>query len=505
MAAHDPDAALVQASRRGDAQAFEHLVERHKSLVFAICLAATGDRCDAEDTAQDTFLAAWNTLERLREPEKLRPWLCGIARNLAAKSHRRTRRRRPSAAEAAEPEPMPTPLETLMSRETEAQVRDALLAMPETYREPLVLFYQEERSIRDVASALGLSVDAVKQRLTRGRRILEKGIGEECFCAVVRRAVPSSVFTAGVLAAIGSASSMATAATTESVLNPSLSKGALMTSMKTKFTIAAAVVAASLGGLAWTQVERSSSTDIDSDNDVGHAAAPVAEAPAGARRRFPLSDDSHAAVPDSDSRVRELEARIAELEDELALSKNAPIDTESQLEFFNLTHRQKLDLAAACEIRSDFPSPLDGEAVAGLDLTDLEAQAWRRAMEKFDRDSRGKLAALWEEATGEPGKQVDWRESEPIFTRMGGDAPDLILHMAEERAGLREAPSDLAGRSLYERWSRAFWGRGDDFEVALAGELGPERAHELRAANDGWPGPLRMFRAACPPGPDAGE
>src|SRR5580704_15412991 len=76
------DVELVEASRRGELEAFGHLVARYQDLVCAVSFSSTGDPVLSEDVAQETFVAAWRHLDRVREPRRLGSWLCGIARNL---------------------------------------------------------------------------------------------------------------------------------------------------------------------------------------------------------------------------------------------------------------------------------------------------------------------------------------------------------------------------------------------------------------------------------------
>src|ERR1041385_6018815 len=83
------DAQLVAASLNGDRQAFSRIVERYQILICSIAYNATGNICQSEDLAQETFIAAWKRLSELREPNNLRAWLCGIARNLSNNSIRR--------------------------------------------------------------------------------------------------------------------------------------------------------------------------------------------------------------------------------------------------------------------------------------------------------------------------------------------------------------------------------------------------------------------------------
>lgn len=86
--AEPADAALLTASREGSVEAFGHLVRRYQNLVCAIAYSRTGDRRLAEDVAQETFLAAWKQRDTIREPDRLRSWLCTTARNLSSKARR---------------------------------------------------------------------------------------------------------------------------------------------------------------------------------------------------------------------------------------------------------------------------------------------------------------------------------------------------------------------------------------------------------------------------------
>src|SRR3989304_9090500 len=81
-AAEMTDDELVVQSLTGDRDAFGRIVTRYQSLVCSLAYSATGSLTHSEDLAQETFVTAWKQLKQLREPGKLRSWLCGIARNL---------------------------------------------------------------------------------------------------------------------------------------------------------------------------------------------------------------------------------------------------------------------------------------------------------------------------------------------------------------------------------------------------------------------------------------
>jgi RNA polymerase sigma factor (sigma-70 family) len=86
------DAELVADSLGGSRDAFRQIVERYQTLICSLMYSSTGNVSQSEDMAQETFLAAWKQLRTLREPDKLRAWLCGIVRNRTQKSLQRERR-----------------------------------------------------------------------------------------------------------------------------------------------------------------------------------------------------------------------------------------------------------------------------------------------------------------------------------------------------------------------------------------------------------------------------
>lgn len=200
------DAELVAASLSGNREAFGQIVARYQSLICSLAYSATGSLGTSEDLAQETFITAWKHLRHLRDRHKLRAWLCGIARNLINRSLHRDGREPVYSAEpleavteSASAEALPH--DQMISKEEEAILWRSLERIPESYREPLVLFYREHQSIETVAAALELSEDAVKQRLSRGRKLLAKEVATFVEGALARTN-PGKAFTVGVLAAL---------------------------------------------------------------------------------------------------------------------------------------------------------------------------------------------------------------------------------------------------------------------------------------------------------------
>jgi RNA polymerase sigma factor (sigma-70 family) len=221
--AEGDDPALVTASLNGDREAFARIVTRYQALIASVAYSRTGNLAQSEDIAQETFVTAWKQLSALREPGKLRVWLCGIARLLTANARRQERRNPVQGAAPLEqvieaPAPDALPVEQAITREEEAILWRSLEQIPETYREPLILFYRQNQSIEQVAQSLELSEEAVRQRLSRGRKLLEERVAAFVEGAL-RQSAPGRSFTMGVIGAlpaqmtaVGSASATVAAA-----------------------------------------------------------------------------------------------------------------------------------------------------------------------------------------------------------------------------------------------------------------------------------------------------
>jgi RNA polymerase sigma factor (sigma-70 family) len=217
-AVEQDDSRLVAESLAGSKEAFRLIVERYQTLICSLAYSATGDIGRSEDVAQETFINAWRNLRSLREPGKLRGWLCGIVRNRIQRSFRDEGRDPVRAAgpldEASDaPAAEAPPSDQAVSREEEAILWRSLGRIPENYREPLVLYYRMHQSVAAVAAELELSEDAVRQRLSRGRGLLEEEVRAFTERAL-RRSAPGPAFSGAVLGSLPAATASAVAAGT---------------------------------------------------------------------------------------------------------------------------------------------------------------------------------------------------------------------------------------------------------------------------------------------------
>jgi RNA polymerase sigma factor (sigma-70 family) len=191
--------------------AFRQLVEQYQGLICGLALSACGDPTQSQDFAQETFAIAWQHIDQIRDAEKLKPWLRGILRNIIRDTRRKQGRSwRRGLLSLNDAEYLSsgglTPPENAISKEEIAIIRQALAALPSKYREPLVLFYMEDQSIARVAAQLDLFEEVVRQRLSRGRRILKRQF-LEIFERTLARTKPGHSFTATAMAAVSGGAS----------------------------------------------------------------------------------------------------------------------------------------------------------------------------------------------------------------------------------------------------------------------------------------------------------
>lgn len=175
---------LVTEARQGCHEAYRRLVEHHRDRVFRYCLAWSGNREDAEELCQDTFVRAYSALPRYRDEGQFLAWLYTIARNRCHDFHRRETRRRLAThqnmdgiGEKELVSPRPAPDEQAVESEALRRLRAAIAGLPERLREVLILCGIEGMSHESCAELLGCSTRAVEGRLYRARRELAEAYG----------------------------------------------------------------------------------------------------------------------------------------------------------------------------------------------------------------------------------------------------------------------------------------------------------------------------------------
>jgi RNA polymerase sigma-70 factor, ECF subfamily len=168
----DPDdAALVERSLNGDTTAFEAIVARYQGVLFRVALRMLGNYEDARDATQASFISAYRKLNSFDRNLRFFSWLYRILLNECLNARRD---RRPYEPVTPEMVLAGSPLEALEAAERRHRVQQALLALPQEYREVIVLRHFAELGYDEIATTLGIASKTVKSRLyTARQRLIE--------------------------------------------------------------------------------------------------------------------------------------------------------------------------------------------------------------------------------------------------------------------------------------------------------------------------------------------
>ena len=164
------DEALLGQAAAGDQSAFTALVRRHEDRVFGIALRITGDRADALDATQDTFVSVFRQAGTFRAEAAFTTWLYRVAVN-ACRDLLRRRRRLPEPTEEVPERPRPgIATEDLVGLRLD--LAEALAQLPAEYRDALLMHDLRALPYEEIAQATGVALGTVKSRISRGRRRL---------------------------------------------------------------------------------------------------------------------------------------------------------------------------------------------------------------------------------------------------------------------------------------------------------------------------------------------
>jgi len=176
------EASLIARSLKQDHEAFGQLVDRYASVVVNLAYRMVGDRTEAEDLAQEAFIAAFKALPTFRADAKFSTWLYRIAAN---KCKDWLRAKRPGHQEvevdSVADEQMVearTPERLLSQQQVADRLDRAIQRLPPLYREAFVLKHVEGLSYEEMEELLGVSGDTLKMRVYKGRLQLSRELAE---------------------------------------------------------------------------------------------------------------------------------------------------------------------------------------------------------------------------------------------------------------------------------------------------------------------------------------
>ena len=169
---------LILRCQRGDEAAFEALIRLHEKKVYALCRRMCRDEDDALEAAQDAFLAVWRGIGGFRADAAFSTWLYRLATNACLDVLRREKKRGADVSlddEEARLDPAdsaPRPEDAAERAETRRLVREAVGALPDDYRQVLLLREFEQLSYAEISEIAQLDIGTVKSRISRARQAL---------------------------------------------------------------------------------------------------------------------------------------------------------------------------------------------------------------------------------------------------------------------------------------------------------------------------------------------
>lgn len=158
------------------------LMNRHKNLVFSVCLKLTGDYFTAEDITQETFISAYQHLSEF-DGQSEKAWLCRIASNKCIDYLRQAERRAVATAEEEMPQQTADGragiLEQFISEDVMERFRDSCNELPEPYKTPAILHFDEGLTAKEISEKTDVPLKTVQSQIYRAREMLKKKIRKE--------------------------------------------------------------------------------------------------------------------------------------------------------------------------------------------------------------------------------------------------------------------------------------------------------------------------------------
>lgn len=170
------DQHYIAQIRSGNANAYAALVSKYKDMTFTLALRMVGNREDAEEVAQDTFVKAYKALDSFKGTSKFSTWLYRIVYNTSLDYIKKQKRvvlsEHIDEVNEADIGSMQNALTYIEEKEKKEMIEKALLQVPEDERVLLTLFYFEELSLKEISEIVNISYDNVKIKLYRSRKKL---------------------------------------------------------------------------------------------------------------------------------------------------------------------------------------------------------------------------------------------------------------------------------------------------------------------------------------------
>ncbi|WCK54804.1 RNA polymerase sigma factor SigW [Aneurinibacillus sp. Ricciae_BoGa-3] len=175
---------IILRTKKGDREAFAELVDLYKDRVYRIAYRMLGNKQEAEDVAQETFLKVYANIQSYDPNYKFSTWIYRIASNLCIDQIRKRKQTFSLDAEVTGsdgldwhdrlPDANQGPEETVITDELQEEVQSAIMKLSPNYRAIMILRYIEDLSLQEISEAISLPISTIKTRIHRGREALRK-------------------------------------------------------------------------------------------------------------------------------------------------------------------------------------------------------------------------------------------------------------------------------------------------------------------------------------------
>ncbi len=170
------DEVLVERFLQGDERAFDRIYQRYAKQVGSIVYRLLGQDLDFDDIVQETFVTAAETMDRLRDRTRLRPWLLTIA---VRKTHRVLRKRRSTRMLKEGLRANPVPMWTPGVRGRLEHLRDVVDSLSPKLREPWIVHRVQGETLAETSAICGVPLTTLKRRLQRAEELIQKRLTDD--------------------------------------------------------------------------------------------------------------------------------------------------------------------------------------------------------------------------------------------------------------------------------------------------------------------------------------
>ena len=191
MSEEIPDIDLIERALSGDQQAYCEILKRYRAPLYNLLFRMVRNKMETEDLVQEAFIKAFGSLATFNDEYAFSTWLYKIAINNCIDHFRKKRLKtysldKPINSKDGEirrefPDPTYQPDKTLLSKEKDKLIEEAIQNLPEKYRISIVLRHNEDKSYEEISQILNIPLGTVKARIFRAREMLKKQLKNKLF------------------------------------------------------------------------------------------------------------------------------------------------------------------------------------------------------------------------------------------------------------------------------------------------------------------------------------